>query len=245
MEMSLTAILLVCGVALLSSFIHGLVGMGYGIFAMGITALFLPYASTAAIVSVQLLLLTAQMAFTFRQHIDWKIVLIPCTVMCLGKVLGVVILMNVSGNLMKFFLGGMLLLLSVNGLYIKNEKLMIKGSKAEAVAFPLVGGLFGGLFNVAGPATALFFQAACKGDTRKYSASMNFSFVPSAAIGVAMHAFYGNFNIPVLQAGVLSLAGVAIGACLGVRIFVKIDAERFTKITFAFIGLVGILICIT
>lgn len=235
---------IVCGVAFAASFLHGIVSLGYGMIAMGVMAFFMPYSNCAAIVSLQLTLLTIQIAFTFRKNIDWKLVFLPTVVMLAGKVLGVVVLMNLNSDFMKLLLGAMLVIFSCNGLFVKNEKLAVRGNKINSVIFPFVGGLFGGMFNVSGPAAALYFQAACRGDTKKYSGCLNFTFVPSAIVGTAMHIFYGNYNRPAITTGCISLLAVVIGVNLGVRIFVKIDYERLRKITFAFIGVMGIAICI-
>lgn len=235
---------IICGVAFAASLLHGIVSLGYGMAAMGVMAFFMPYSTCAAIVSLQLTLLTMQIAFTFRKNIDWKLVFLPTAVMLAGKVLGVVVLMNLDSDFMKLLLGIMLALFSGNGLFVKNERFSVKGNKVNAVIFPFLGGLFGGMFNVSGPAAALYFQAACKGDTKKYSGCLNFTFVPSAVVGTMMHIFYGNYNKLAVTAGGISLLAVAAGVYLGVRIFVKIDYERLRKITFACIGVMGIAICI-
>lgn len=240
-----TMICMICGVALFSSFIHGAVGLGYGMIAMGIMTMFVPYANCAAIVSLELLLLTVQIVFTLRKNIDWHLVLVPTLVMLVGKVLGIVILMNLEGSVMKLLLGGTLVLFSINGLFVKSDRLQVKGNRINAVVFPFLGGLFGGMFNVAGPAAALYYQAACGEDTKKYSACLNFTFVPSALVGVAMHAYYGNFSSGVLAASGISLLAVILGTYLGVRLFVKIDHVRLKKITYTYIGLMGIVICLT
>lgn len=237
-------ILIACGVAFVASFLHGAVGLGYGMIAMGVMSFFIPYSNCAAIVSLQLTVLTLQISFTLRKNIDWRLVFLPTTVMLGGKILGVIILMNLNGNVMKVLLGFMLMLFSFNGLFVKNERLMIKGNTINSIIFPFVGGLFGGMFNVSGPAAALYFQAACKDDTKKYSACLNFTFVPSAIVGTMMHVFYGNYNRMVVTAGSASLLAVVMGVYLGVKVFVKIDYERLKKITFAYIGLMGIVICI-
>ena len=234
----------VCGIAFFASFVHGAVGLGYGMIAMGVMSFFVPYSNCAAIVSLQLTLLTLQIAFTLRKNIDWRLVLVPMTVMSGGKILGVIVLMNLTGNIMKILLGLMLIIFSLNGLFVKNEKLIIKGNTADSVIFPFVGGLFGGMFNVSGPAAALYFQAACKGDTKKYSACLNFTFVPSAVVGTIMHVIYGNYSRIAITAGGLSLVAVIVGVYLGIKVFVKINYERLKKITFAYIGLMGIMICV-
>lgn len=237
-------ILIICGIAFFASFIHGAVGLGYGMIAMGVMSFFIPYSNCAAIVSLQLTLLTLQIAFTLRKNIDWKLVFLPTTVMLGGKILGVIVLMNLTGNVMKMLLGFMLIIFSLNGLLAKSEKQMIKGNMINSIIFPFVGGLFGGMFNVSGPAAALYFQAACKDDTKKYSACLNFTFVPSAIVGTMMHVFYGNYSGLAITAGGLSLLAVIVGVYLGVKVFVRIDYERLKKITFAYIGLMGIMICV-
>lgn len=230
-------------VAGVSGFVHGALGLGYGMIAMALLTLVMPYSSGAAIVSWALLLVSCQISWSIRKSIKWGLVIIPCLTMTVGKILGVILLMNLESNILRVALGVFLASYSAIQLAGK-DKVCIRGTTAQGAWLCLLGGLFGGVFNVSGPAAAIYYQSVCRDDTKEYAACLNFTFVPAAIIGVIMHIFYGNYTVNVGYACIATAIGVLIFTAAGIAVLKKIDAKRMRKYTYIYIGIMGIMICL-
>lgn len=235
-------LLIAFGVALLAGFIHGSIGLGYGMIAMALLTLFLPYTDSAAIVSFALLLVVSQISWSMRKNIDWKLVTGPSIALSVGKVMGIILLMHLQSDVLRIALGVFLIVYSGSQLYEK-RRLQIRGTPAMGLFFCFLGGLFGGVFNVSGPAASIYYQAVCGDDTKKYAACLNFTFLPSAVIGICMHIWYGNFNRNVGYACIATFFGVLIATSAGVAILKRLNAAKMRKLTYIYVGLMGIAIC--
>lgn len=230
-------------VAGISGFIHGSLGLGYGMIAMALLTLIMPYSSGAAIVSWALLIVSCQISWSMRKDIKWNVVLIPSLVMAAGKILGIVLLMQFQSDVLRVALGVFLMFYSILQLAGK-DKVSIRGTTLQGAWLCFLGGMLGGVFNVAGPAAAIYYQAVCGNNTKEYAACLNFTFVPAAVTGVAVHAFYGNYMIQVIYESIVTTLGVLIFTAAGIAVLKKIDAQRMKKYTYIYIGVMGLAICL-
>lgn len=240
--MEIKILLVALGTAMLSGFIHGFVGLGYGMIAMAILTLVMPYTDSAAIVAFALLIVVSEISWSMRKYIDWKLVVGPSISMTVGKALGIMLMMQLQSNILRIALGIFLIVYSGSQL-LKVKNLQICPTRTAGLICGFLGGLLGGVFNVAGPAASIYYQPACGDDTKKYAACLNFTFVPSAVIGVIMHICYGNFRTEVAGAYVATLLGVLITTNLGVSALKRLNAAKLRKLTYAYVGLMGIVIC--
>lgn len=240
--MEIKLLLIALFTSMLSGFIHGFVGLGYGMIAMAILTLFMPYTDSAAIVAFAMLIVVSEISWSMRKYIDWKLVAGPSISMTAGKVLGIMLMMHLQSNILRISLGIFLIVYSVSQL-MKVKNLQLRPTKIAGLVCGFFGGLLGGVFNVAGPVGSIYFQAACGDNTKKYAACLNLTFVPSAVIGMIMHICYGNFRVEVAGVYVATLLGVVITTNLGVTVLKRLDAAKLRKLTYVYIGVMGIVIC--
>lgn len=242
MDFKVIAVCLVT--ALIAGFIHGTIGMGFGMIAMASITLFLPYNNAAATVSVALMVLVSQVSFALRKHIDRRGVLIPAIVLTAGKVLGIVLMMHLQTVYLRIGLGCFLILYST--LQLMNVKaLKIKGSLLQGIVTCGLGGLFGGVFNVSGPFAAIYCQARYGDDPKAYAANMNAIFLPSAFIAIVMHIFYGNFTLSCLLGSAAMVLGVLAAASAGVAVLKKIKVQSLYRLSNIYIIIMGLVICVS
>ncbi len=230
--------------ALLSGFIHGSLGMGFGMLAMAITTMFIPYNNAAAIVSVALMVLCCQMTLSLRKYIRWREILLPCAALVIGKILGIMLMMKLQSAWLRLGLGVFLILYSA-GQLLKIKAMQIRGSTLQGVLFCGLGGFFGGVFNVSGPAVSIYSQARYGGDPKTYAANMNAIFLPSTFVALAMHASYGNFSSASIAGSIAMVIGVIAATALGVSVLKKINAENMRRLSYLFIMIMGFIICIS
>jgi len=242
--MDIQMILVSFGAALLAGFIHGALGMGFGMIAMATVTLFIPYNNAAAIVSVALLVLIIQISLSLRQHIDFREDMAPAAALTAGKVLGIFLMMSVNSVWLRVALGLFLIVYSASQL-LNIKSMQIKGTPVQGLIFCFLGGFFGGVFNVSGPAVSIYCQARYPDDPRRYAANMNFIFLPSAIVAPVMHIFYGNFGSGAGLGSLAMVLGVLIATAAGVAVLKKIDAAKMRRISCIYVLLMGIVICIS
>ena len=230
--------------ALLAGFIHGALGMGFGMLAMAATTLFIPYNNAAAIVSVALLVLVIQMSVSLRDSIRWREIRVPAAALLVGKILGIMLMMRLQSNWLRIALGLFLILYSSAQL-MNIRKLQISGTPLQSVIFCGLGGFFGGMFNVSGPAASIYCQARYGSDPRSYAGNMNAIFLPSAVVAVLMHISYGNFSSSAVVGSVAMALGVVFATAAGVSVLKRIRAENMRKLSYLFIIVMGVIICIS
>lgn len=229
--------------AFLAGFIHGAIGLGHGMIAMAVMTLLLPYQASIAIVSSQLLCLVIVFTWSLRRSIDWHAMVVPSIAMSVGKILGIIFLMQIKSDYLRIGLGLFLLLYSISQL-IGIKQLQIRGTPMQGALFCFAGGLVGGLFNVAGPLAAIYFQAVYPENVKKYAATMNFAFLPQAIIGPTIHLYYGNFRGEgVWFACLISSIAVMISIKLGMLVLHRINARLLRTFTYIFIAVMGAVIC--
>lgn len=238
-------VIAVClGAALLSGFIHGSLGMGFGMISMAALTLFLPYNNAAAIVSAALLALVLQVSISLRKYIDWPNIIVPALTHLLGKILGIILLMHLQSAFLRIALGGFLVFYSA--MQLMNVKaLKIKGTPLQAAVISGLGGLFGGVFNVSGPFASIFCQARYGDDPKAYAANMNLSFVPAAIAAVIIHIGYGNFSVSAYIGSGIMVLGALASTALGISVLKKINAEILRRVSYVYIILMGLVICVS
>lgn len=229
-------------ITFISSFIHGSIGFGYSVFAMSILPLFLPLHSAAAIVNIALLIITSQIAFQLRKHINYKFIIMPLLMAIVGRTIGVYLLMHLETLFLEKFLGGLLIILSIY-MFFFQKKIRIKPSAAKGAALGLTSGLLGGLYNLAGPPLVLYYFPALK-DKLVYAASLQATFVITSIFGVAQHFYYGNITSAVIKMASINIAAVIIGGSLGVLVLKKIKKETIGKVVYSYMALMGLFILI-
>ncbi len=230
------------GCSLAAGFVHGAIGMGYGMIAMAALTLFMPFNTASAIVAVALLLLVCQISIALRKCIDWRGIWGPCLSHLAGKILGIVLMMRLQSGALRIALGVFLVAYSALQL-LDVRSLRIKGTALQGLVFCGIGGLFGGIFNVSGPFASIYCQARYAEDPKAYSANMNMSFVPAAFVAVIMHGFYGNFDLTAIGASGATLAGVLAGAALGVSVLKKLSVKTLRRVSYVSIIIMGLVIC--
>ena len=168
----------------------------------------------------------------------------PSIVLAIGKMIGIVLMMHLQSALLRIALGVFLIVYSVTQL-LDIKAMRIKGTPLQAAVFCGLGGFFGGVFNVSGPAAAIYCQARYGHDPKRYAANMNCIFAPSAIVALAMHIWYGNFNADAVVGSASMVVAVLISTVAGVSVLKKINAKNMRKLSYIYIIIMGAVICIS
>ena len=238
------SLLIPFAVALLSGFVHGSIGMGYGIISMSLMPLVYDYTDAAAIVSIPIFIVSAQICWSIRGSIDWKTARLPCATLTAGKALGVVLLMNLTSSVLQMVLGLFLAAYAASQL-LGRTRFQLRGTPEQGIALNFIGGLLAGMINIAGPLSSIYFQAVCGEDKEKYSACMNIAFLPATVIGLILHVLYGNFRIGRLGEYAAMTVGTLIATHLGLIVLKWVPVKIMRLFTLCFVGIMGVFLCLS
>ena len=241
--MELPQLAIITFVSFASAMVQASVGMGYAMLAACVLALVMEPVPAAALVSVAVVILGIYIPFKFRKHINWNLTITPIIGLLAGKALGVEILMRTDAQALTRLLGIVLVIFSAY-FYFFGERVKIRPTPAKGLVLGILAGILGGMYNMAGPFMHIYFYSAAK-DKYEYSASMNFAFLPSAALGLFMHIAYGNFTETIAIYSTISALAVIAGLYVGVRIFERLNAELLKKCLYVYMALMGLIIAFT
>jgi len=229
-------LIIIFAITAVSGFVHSVLGFGYSLFAMSIMPFFLPVATSSAIVNCALLIMCLQITFQLRKSINWKLAMPPTLFALAGKTLGVMMLIYLPDDFLKRILGLFLVLLAIY-LY-SNKNLHVKPTFITGAIIGFFAGIIGGLFNLAGTITAIYFFNCCD-DKCEYSASMNLTFVPPAVMGLIMHYHYGLLTPTVMKSAIFNVIAIVMSTYAGIAVFKKINRQKLGKIIYLYVAVSG------
>lgn len=229
-------------VSFLGSFIQGTTGFGYAIICMSLWSLLIPFKVASILEVISAFVMTVIITFKLRDHINFKLMIIPFISSMVGSTIGVSLLMRQDDGVLKKILGIALVFLSIYFIFY-SHKVQIKPTKTNSVIFGFISGICGGLFNIGGPAIVIYYLATTK-DKLEYNATLQANFVLNITYTFLVHLFYGNVTIEVLKYSAVSVVTLCIGTLLGLKMFHKLSPESLKKIIYGFMIIMGVFLVI-
>lgn len=215
----------------IGSFIQGVSGFGFGMFAMS----FLPFLFTvkdSALLVVSLsIILSGIIAIQLRKHIHWRSVIGILSWALIGRVIGYYILHNYGDlAILKSILGGVLIVFVI---YLFLSKPPSPERQINKTWLPAILGLFagfvGGIFAVSGPFFVFYYLLLFHNNKYTYSANLQISFFISNILTVTLHGFSGDFSIEFLKYFLVGLTSIFIGSRIGIHFFNKLSQENIKR----------------
>lgn len=158
-----------------------------------------------------------------------------------GIPLGLLLLKTVPEVTVNAILGSVLV---AYGLYsLLNPRLPSLHDGRWAYGFGLVAGVLGGAYNTNGPPVVVY-GALRDWSARKFRATLQGYFFPTGLAVLASHGLAGLWTPAVLRLYVYALPVTALGLFLGGRLSRRISGDRFTRVVYAFLLVVGLLLLV-
>ncbi|SES30722.1 sulfite exporter TauE/SafE family protein [Salipaludibacillus aurantiacus] len=228
----ITELLIIFVILLIGSFIQGVSGFGFGLFAMS----FLPFLftikdSTLLVVSLALVL-SISIALQMFRHIQWRVLTVLLAAALAGRVGAFFVLHNYGDlDILKTFLG--IFLISVVIYLFKSSgpgegKLL--GKTWLPVLLGLGGGFIGGIYAVGGPFFVFYLMLVFSDNKYAYSANLQLTFVFTNSVTVLLHGMNGDFNGEFLLYFLVGIASVLIGSRIGIKCFAHISQQNIKKL---------------
>ena len=215
----MTAYIVMALAALVGGIIQPLTGFGSAVILMVAAQYFFDITVAPSVVAAICLVQSGIMAWTRRKSIDLKQILPPIALYTVCSLVVISLLGQMDLHVLTAIFGGFLVLLAVYFLFIA-RRVQLRPSPAAGMLCSAFSGCCAGAFTIGGPMMALYFVAIAR-DKASYVANMQFLFVTTNAINLAMRAvrgLYGTAHLPITAVGaVFVVFGMVIGNALSRR----------------------------
>lgn len=213
---------------IVASFIQRVSGFGFGIFVMMFFPFFLPSYGESVMLSGLLAGSTALMiAVKNRKYIRWRLMWIVVFFNVLFSFVATEYMRSLSNEVLKQYLGVILILIALYFLFGEGKMGRIFKSKVSQVIIGSVSGVMGGMFAMPGPPLVLYCISTFE-DKREYVTTLQ-------AFSVVFNLFYtlfrfkaGFYSDDTWLCWVIGIGGAIIGSSLGSRCF-EIISNRTLK----------------
>lgn len=215
----MTAYIVMALAALAGGIIQPLTGFGSAVILMVAAQYFFDITIAPSVVAAICVVQSGVMAFSRRRSIDFRQILPPIALYTVCSLVVISLLGKMELHVLTAVFGGFLVLLAVYFLFIA-KRVQLRPGPAAGMLCSAFSGCCAGAFTIGGPMMALYFVAIAR-DKESYVANMQFLFVTTNAINLAMRAWrglYGAEYLPITAVGaVFVLAGMVIGNALSRR----------------------------
>lgn len=216
----------ILAVLFLATFVRSTLGFGEALVAVPLLALFIPI-KVAAPVAVLISITVAAIALIQ----DWRHVhlrsatwLVASTV--IGTPLGLLLLTQVKGAVVKACLGSILAAFSAYSLFHGTKEVL----KDDRMAWPfgLSAGVLGGAYGMNGPPLVMY--GTLRGwSPQRFRATLQGYFLPASTLSMAGYWLTGLWRTEVTRYYLMSLPAVLVATFLGRAANGRIDARSFSR----------------
>ena len=225
--------------ALAGGVIQPLTGFGAAVIMMVAASAFYDMTIAPTIVALICMAQSGTMTWMYRKHIDVKQIALPIGLYTVCSLVIINLLGNFDLHVLTALFGAFLIALAAYFLLFAKRVKLDQPGLAAGLVCSAFSGCCAGAFTIGGPMMALYFVAVAR-DKEAYVADMQFLFVTTNAINLAMRAargLYGAEYLPVTAVGVVFvLAGLAIGNALSRRM----SGDVARQVVYIGVGLSGL-----
>lgn len=227
--------------ACIAGIVQGITGFGAGIVMMMILPMILGNIPQSAGVSTAIcVILSAQMVYLYRQHVDIKKVILPSILYILICSVSMYFSTMIDQNLMKKIFGTFLLLLAIYYLFINKNNDRKKLSLALSVFCIVVSAACDGLFGVGGPLMVLYFLSTTH-NTHQYLGTIQAFFTINCFYNTCFRIYRGILLPEHLIYIAVGMICIVIGGYIANKIVDKLDGVLVRKLTYIMIGISGLM----
>jgi uncharacterized membrane protein YfcA len=234
--------LLTCAILFLSTLTRSTLGFGDAVVAMPLLALALGIRTAASLVALVATTSTIIILWSDWQVVDvkgiWRVVLavvldIPC---------GLLLLRDVSAQLMQALLGVFIVALSLYNL-VQPGLALRQDRWALGYVFGFLAGLFGGAYNTVDPLLVVYGHLR-RWPPEYFRATLQGCFFPAYVLIVVGHAMAGLLTTEVLTLYSVSLPVVSLAVFLGQKLNAALSRERFARYVNMALVVIGGILCL-
>lgn len=212
---------LIAFVALLGGAAQAVTGFGAALLAMSIFPFVIPVTTAAVISDSMTLPLSAMIAWQYRNHVNFKKVIIPAIAYIISCAVSLSFLGSFDLSLLKALLGGFLILLAIYSIFFAS-KIHLKGSFTTTLICALVSGCTSALFGIGGPLMGLYYSSIIE-EKEEYLGSLNAYFTVAQLYVVFGRYQNGYLTAECLPHIFLAIVFIAIGLFFGNKVAKRVN----------------------
>ena len=236
-------LLLIGVITLGASYIQGVTGFGFGIFAMIFLPRILLYTEANLLSSILSSLTSVFVVLTLFRKIHWKNLVFP-VIGCLFSTYAAVSFIKTQKNeTLILFLGIALVALSLYFFFF-SDKCRIKATWYAGLIAGIASGLLSGMFAIGGPPVVIYFLQSEK-DTEDYLATISAYFIFSGVISVSTKVAAGFLTNAVLLGIAVGLFGMLVGSFVGKLTRDKVSAPVIKRAVYGVMAISGVVNILT
>lgn len=217
---------------LIGSFIQGVSGFGFGLFAMSFLPFLFTVKESTLLVVALAFVLSASIAVQLFRHIQWKSLIVLLSAAIIGRI-GAFFILDNYGELdilqmaLGIFLIGVVIYLFTSG---TPDESRITNKTWLPVILGLGGGLVGGVFAAGGPFFVFYMMLIFSRNKFAYSANLQVTFMVTSFITIFLHGVNGDFSGHFLIYFLIGVVSVIVGSRIGIAFFTRIPQQNIKKI---------------
>lgn len=223
--------------ALVGGIIQPLTGFGSAVILMVVAQYFFDITVAPSVVAAICMFQSGIMAYQHRRKIDLRQILPPIALYTVCSLIVINLLGNFDLHILTAIFGGFLVLLSVYFLFFAG-KLTLKPGRVTGLLCSGFSGCCAGAFTIGGPMMALYFVTIAR-DKETYVANMQFLFITTNIINLAMRTARGLYGVEYLPITAVGVAAVLLGLVIGNALSKKISGDVARQVVYIGVGVSG------
>lgn len=229
--------LLIAAIVLFAAFVQSLSGFGFAVIIMPLITFALGLRTAAPLVALISVSVYGVNLLRFHRGLDVRETVRLGAASILGVPVGIWVLNNVSETLIKEIVGLILIAYAVYALAHPTTQHVLSRRWVYPTGF--MAGCLGGAYNTPGP-PAIVYGSLRQWPKDEFRAALQALFFFNGVLVVASHYVAHNLTMDVLRFYLYALPALTLGVLAASRVDVKVDRNRFRKITTLMIFLLGL-----
>ena len=234
----MTVYVVIALAALVGGIIQPLTGFGSAVILMVAAQYFFDITVAPSVVAAICMVQAGIMAWSRRRSIDLKQILPPIALYTVCSLVVISLLGRMDLHVLTAVFGGFLVLLAVYFLLFA-KRVRVRPSPAAGMLCSAFSGCCAGAFTIGGPMMALYFVAIAR-DKETYVANMQFLFVTTNAINLAMRAWQGLYEAAYLPVTAVGIVFVGLGTALGNALSRRMSGDIARQVVYIGVGVSGL-----
>lgn len=233
----LTQYILIIATFCFAAFLQGLTGFGFGLAAMSLLPLVMPFQDAVVLAAVLGLSVNLFTFVSYRRDYDWRLGRGLILGALVGAPCGVAIVQWVDDSLLIRALGLLICVFTLNDLVLAKRG---KTTIPESWGFPLglLSGLFGAAFNIGGP-PAIMYSYSRPWTKTQVVAVLQVMFLVIGVVRVSLSFGAGLVKVQDMKLAVITLLPMFIAIHTGRKLLDKVPQGRLRTVVFVVLLLIG------
>jgi uncharacterized membrane protein YfcA len=221
-----------------SALLQGLSGFGFSILAVPLITLLMPPKTAVPILMLYSIVINLVVLHSARKHIDIRKIWMLLIAGIVGLPFGAHLLVVLDGNVLKIFIGIMILIFGT--LLLFGFRKDLKHEKIAMLPIGLISGLLSGSISISGPPIIIFLsnkqvgKQSFRGNLALYFFLLNIFTIPVFFLN-------GLFTKEVISYSITYLPGLIVGVIVGNLLSHKVQEQHFRKFTLILLLIMGVL----